>query len=80
MNPNKPRFQEINCDRNARMIEIKINRFSGGLFTEDGELLAIWGEVNSVELKAMHSEVDQDRVTRQKYAEMVVEDGKRKKP
>ncbi len=75
-----PNFQEVNCDRSTGMIEIKINRLSGALFTQDGELLNKWGDVNSDDLKTMHLEIDKDRVTRQKYTEMLVEDGKRKKP
>jgi hypothetical protein len=61
------RFREVICDRSRKTIEIKINRLSGGLFSEDGELLSQWGEVTSSDLKAMQEEVAKDRAAREKY-------------
>jgi primosomal protein N'' len=69
-------FQEVNCDRSAKTIEIRINRLKGGLFSEEGELLSKWGEITSSDLKAMQEEVEKDRAAREKYAEML-ENGKR---
>jgi hypothetical protein len=72
-------FQEVNCDRSAKTIEIKIDRFSGGLFSADGELLSQWGDVPPSDMKAMQEEVQRDRAAREKYAE-ILEDGQRQNP
>ena len=72
-------FQEVNCDRSAKTIEIKIDKLSGGLFSEGGELLYQWGKVTPSDLKAMQEEVEKDRATREKYLK-TLEDGKRQKP
>jgi hypothetical protein len=71
-------FQEVNCDRSRKTIEIKIDRLSGGLFSEDGELLSQWGQVTPSDINAMREEVEKDKAAREKYAE-ILEDGKRKK-
>ena len=68
------KFQEVNCDRSRKTIEIKIDRFSGGLFSDDGELLSQWGDVPPSAMEAMQEEVQKDRAVRQKYAE-ILEDG-----
>ena len=60
-------FQEVNCDRSAKTVEIRINRLKGGLFSEEGELLSKWGEVTSSDIKAMQEEVAKDRAAREKY-------------
>ena len=71
-------FQEVNCDRSRKTIEIKIDRLSGGLFSEDGELLSQWGQVKPSDMNAMREEVEKDKATREKYVD-ILEDGKRKK-
>lgn len=65
------KFHEIICDRSRKTIEIKNDRLSGALFSEDGELLYQWGEVSTAEIKAMLEEVAKDRAAREKYAEML---------
>ena len=72
-------FQEVNCDCSVKTIEIKIDRFSGGLFSVDGELLSQWGDVPPSDMKAMQEEVQRDRAAREKYAE-ILEDGQRQNP
>lgn len=73
------KFSRVNCDRSTKTIQIKIDRLSGGLFSQDGELLSQWGEVTPSDMKSMQEEVQKDRLAREKYAE-IVGDGKRQKP
>ncbi len=60
-------FQEVNCDRSAKTIEIRLNRLTGCLFSEEGELLSKWGEVTPSDQKAMLEEVAKDKAAREKY-------------
>jgi predicted NBD/HSP70 family sugar kinase len=60
-------FQEVNCDRSAKTIEIRLNRLTACLFSGEGELLSKWGEVTPSDQKAMLEEVAKDKAAMEKY-------------